>query len=55
MEWLMANWIWIGTPAVAGVALGVLKVVAKKTSWVYDDAILTLLEGILKPLIRKKQ
>ena len=54
MEWLLENWVWVGTPAVAGAALGILKVVAKKTSWVYDDKIVTLLEGIIKPLIGKK-
>jgi len=53
MEWILANLWWIGTPAVMGAAVGVLKIIAKKTSWAYDDKIVTLLEGWLRSLMGK--
>ena len=54
MEWLLENWVWIGTPAVAGAGLGILKIAAKKTTWVWDDRVVTLIEGLVKTLLGRK-
>jgi len=53
MEWILANLWWIGTPAVMGAAVGVLKWFAKKSPIVYDDAILTMIEIWLKKITGK--
>jgi len=40
------NWFWISI--LLGIILGGLKIFAKKTDWVWDDKILTLLHGLLR-------
>jgi len=45
MEWITVNWWWLSAFAIP-VGIGTLKFVANKTSWVWDDKIVTLLAGI---------
>jgi len=44
MEWVALNWYWI-SPIVIPLIVGGLKYTAKKTSWVWDDKITTILGG----------
>ena len=47
LKFVLDNWGWIATPTVAGVAVGVLKLLAKGLKWVGDDRIMTLIKGWL--------
>jgi len=44
--WIVANWFWISILLLA--VLGGLKILAKKTEWVWDDHICTLLVGLIR-------
>ena len=46
MEWTLTNWWWLSPLVLTG--LGGLKLLAKKTDWVWDDKILTLIIGFLR-------
>jgi Co/Zn/Cd efflux system component len=43
---IISNWWWISV--LLGVILGGLKILAKRTDWVWDDRIITLLIGLLR-------
>ncbi len=43
---IVANWWWIAPLVLIG--LGGLKLAAKKTKWVWDDKIVTLLIGLVR-------
>ncbi len=43
MEWITANWIVLAIAVPLG--LKILKIMAKRTKWVGDDKIVTLLAG----------
>lgn len=45
-QFIITNWWWISI--LLGVLLGGLKILAKKTKWVWDDKIVTLLIGLLR-------
>jgi hypothetical protein len=45
MLWIVSNWWWI-SPVAVPLLLGGLKYAAKKTKWVGDDKIVTLLAGV---------
>jgi len=45
MEWIALNWWWI-SPIAIPIVLGGLKYTAKKTKWVWDDKVITLLAGV---------
>ncbi len=46
ITFILANWWWLSPLALT--ALGGLKIAAKKTKWVADDKVLTLLIGLVK-------
>jgi len=45
MEWIAANWWWL-SPLLIPLIFRILEYAAKKTKWVTDDRVVTLLRGI---------
>ena len=45
-QFIISNWWWISI--LLGIALGGLKILAKRTDWVWDDKIITFLIGLLR-------